>query len=201
MLADHDRVRFWGHVRKTSKCWLWQSTLSKKGYGAFGLGPRTAHKVLAAHRVAWRLTHGDIPMGLQVCHSCDRPSCVRPDHLFVGTAADNSRDMMQKGRDQRNGAKWNARLTAKQVRQIHRATDRQEDTALRFGISSSMVAMIQTGRTWRHLGLPPRYRGNYRKLSASLAQEVRESTGAYALVARQYGISYSYCWRLRNGQR
>jgi len=87
--------RFWEKVEKTDGCWLWTSTLNTWGYGQFQIG-RT--KQYRAHRIAYELTYGPIPAGMHVCHHCDNPRCVRPDHLFLGTHLDNMRDRQAKGR-------------------------------------------------------------------------------------------------------
>ena len=85
---------FWNRVEKTEGCWLWRGSRTTAGYGNVRVGPKNKY----AHRLAWELTNGAIPNGLHVCHRCDNPPCVRPDHLFLGTGKDNARDSMQKGR-------------------------------------------------------------------------------------------------------
>lgn len=86
--------RFWCKVRKTAGCWFWIAARFQQGYGVF----QDEGKALRAHRVSWEMAHGKIPAGMHVLHTCDNPSCVRPDHLFIGTNADNMRDRDSKGR-------------------------------------------------------------------------------------------------------
>lgn len=84
------RERFYDRARRSDGCWSWLGTVDGCGYGRLGS--------VSAHRVAWELHRGPIPVGMCVCHSCDNPSCVNPDHLFLGTHGDNARDMVAKGR-------------------------------------------------------------------------------------------------------
>jgi len=87
--------RFWAKVDRSGDCWVWIGTRWPTGYGQM----RGDGRQLMAHRVAWQIVKGPIPEGLFVCHKCDNPPCVRPDHLFLGTAADNTRDRDVKGRN------------------------------------------------------------------------------------------------------
>ena len=85
---------FWNKVNKTDGCWLWTGHRTTNGYGRLHFDGRG----IQAHRLAWEWTNGPIPEGLRVCHRCDVPNCVNPEHLFLGTQQDNIRDMYAKGR-------------------------------------------------------------------------------------------------------
>ena len=89
-----DLRRFNEKVRKTDGCWLWTASVVSDGYGQMWLG-RT---MVRAHRLSYEIHKGPVPKGLFVCHRCDVPRCVNPDHLFVGTNQDNQRDSASKGR-------------------------------------------------------------------------------------------------------
>lgn len=93
--------RFWKRVQKTDSCWIWTGTKLWNGYGSLSLGRARGFSIDQkhyAHRVSWLIHNGEIPDGIFVCHRCDNPICVRPDHLFLGTPLDNMRDMISKGR-------------------------------------------------------------------------------------------------------
>ena len=95
-LQEKSVKRFWAKVTKSGEdeCWLWSAALNEAGYGVFGVGKQTDK----AHRISYRLTHGEIPKGMFICHHCDVRNCVNPKHLFAGTNRDNVKDMLKKGR-------------------------------------------------------------------------------------------------------
>src|SRR5947207_10424619 len=92
-ITDSDTIRFWKFVKKSDSCWNWISS-TWRGYGIFKIGNKTQK----THRVSWMIHYGPIPDGLFCLHHCDNRKCVRPDHLFLGTAKDNTHDAMNKGR-------------------------------------------------------------------------------------------------------
>ena len=164
--------RFWRHVDKSGGCWVWRGGKDRRGYGLFR-GHRS--KMVRAHRFSWELHNQDvIPEGMLVCHHCDNPPCVRPDHLFVGTVQDNSDDMILKGRSSRcgNSGLQNGSYTRpdkrprgersgvhkvsnEQVRAIRTmwATSELSQTSIGalFGLTGSNVSCIVRRKTWRHI--------------------------------------------------
>lgn len=107
-------TRFWGKAVKGAGCWEWTGDRHPFGYGKMIVAGRKR----LAHRLAWELTHGPIPEGLQVCHHCDNPPCVRPDHLFLGTPADNSADMWRKGRGSKPPSHLGRKLSVERIQAI-----------------------------------------------------------------------------------
>lgn len=143
--------RFWEKVKKSDHgCWEW-TACKVFGYGKIGLG--SGNGSAQAHRVSWEIHFGPIPNGLHVCHRCDNPGCVRPDHLFLGTAADNMRDMTTKGR-RALGPKMRSPLTAEAVSEIVsrvRAGEEQKRLATEYGVSRATVCRIANGLRWAHV--------------------------------------------------
>lgn len=137
--------RFWSQVNKTDGCWEWTGSRMRKGYGNFGVDYR--HE--GAHRFSWRLHFGEIPEGMWVLHRCDNPPCVRPDHLFLGTAQANSDDMVAKGRQKRPRAVVSTGDVA-EIRRLYATGEfSQSQLGNRFGISQTQVGRIVRRVRWR----------------------------------------------------
>ena len=136
-LAD----RFWAKVDKTDTCWVWVgATFRESGYGQIAVGPKKRR----ANRVAWELTYGEIPKGMLVCHKCDNPSCVRPDHLFLGTHRDNCNDMMSKQRCDRV-LSWDL---AKEIRERYAKGEKQNALAKELGVSPAAIWKVVNNKSW-----------------------------------------------------
>lgn len=140
----------WNRARSNTNaggCWLWPFGKDADGYG------QTVHlgRNVRAHRVSWLRHRGDTG-GLQVLHKCDVPSCVNPDHLFLGTQADNMRDRDAKGRTAMGERGGGSKLTVSGVLEIRREIASgadQRGLARRHGIHYTTIRRIATGRTWR----------------------------------------------------
>lgn len=153
------RDRFWQYVNKTEGCWLWTGAKREFGYGVINLGGKHG-KIERAHRLSYEMHVGPIPERAFVCHHCDVPACVRPDHLFLGSVGDNNRDMVAKERHDRvkrpKGMKHGMHvLTDEQVRAIRSAyipgVTTLKDVGQRFGVSLQSVWRIIKGHNWKHL--------------------------------------------------
>ena len=133
-------------------CWEWTAGTFRDGYGAFGLGGRAGGNK-RAHRVSYEFHYGPIPDDMLVCHRCDNRICVNPEHLFLGTSADNLADMTTKGRRARVGhpgaSNPSAKLTADDAAAIRSATSLHwRELAKRYGVGKTTIYGIRSGRLW-----------------------------------------------------
>lgn len=148
------------HHEPTTGCWLWGGCADSQGYGQIRRGP-VRDGVAQATSISLYLHLGIIvPPGMLVCHRCDNPPCVNPDHLFVGTTKDNSADMHRKGRSNilRGSLSPHAKVTEHDVADIRNAYRRGElmkELAATYGIKETTVGHIATGRSWTHVATPP----------------------------------------------
>lgn len=148
--SEAHRARFWSYVVKSDGCWRWTGNKNNKGYGmtrfpSDGSGRRA---MLLAHRVAYELTQGPIPEGLEVCHSCDNPECVRPDHLWLGTRAENTADCREKRRHVYGTRQPGAKLRVADVLQVRSSVASVTTLAAQFGVSVRHVYRVRSGERW-----------------------------------------------------
>lgn len=138
-------------VNEETKCIEWTKYVSKLGYGTV----KHKGKQYPAHRFAWEYKNGPIPEGLFVCHRCDNRKCINLEHLFLGTALDNMRDMIAKGRKVVGvGQKrTDAKLTNEQICAIRTDPRTQKDIAKSYGISQSNVSLIKQRKAWSHVAV------------------------------------------------
>lgn len=163
--------RFWAMVNKHgpihpilgTACWLWTGCKMKFGHGQFNIGN---HEIQLAHRFSYELHYGPIPAGENVCHHCDNPPCIRPDHLFSGTQADNMGDAASKGRTSRLGSgdaaprgsdHWNAKLTEDQVVEILNLRNQglsYAKIAEGYDVIPQYIGELCRGEGWNHIDRP-----------------------------------------------
>ena len=155
--------RFWNKIELAGggECWLWTGATSR-GYGVIWFDG----KYQKSHRVAWQIAHGSIPSGMCVLHKCDVRHCCNPDHLFVGTIAENNADRSAKGRDAaglshgrftrpertpRGERHWNSKLSMNDIREIRQMISRgisQRNIAYEFDVAHSTIGRIYREENW-----------------------------------------------------
>jgi len=149
--ASETEARFFEKVspEPNTGCWLWTAYTKSAGYGQFWYLGRWK----LAHRASYDMFVGKVPDGVLVCHKCDVPGCVNPDHLFLGTHQDNTDDMVRKGRDFHPKGEDNssAKLSKLQVAAIRRDARPQRHIALEYSVSQQLVSQIKTHKVWTHI--------------------------------------------------
>jgi len=143
------RINFDDHVspEPNSGCWLWDGGGKDDGYSQI----KIKQKAVYVHRFAYERECGPIPSGMLVCHSCDVRCCVNPDHLFLGTHADNHADMDRKGRQSKGGKVHTAKLLPEQVWEIRRSTKSSRALAREYGVGQRSILDILQQKSWKHL--------------------------------------------------
>lgn len=139
---------FWNKVKKSDGCWEWQGKRMLSGYGQMMI----SRKYTTTHRFSYELLKGEIPKGLHVCHKCDNPPCVNPEHLFVATASENHLDMWRKGRGQWGQKNGKSILTLNKVRKIRSEYKGERGSitkiANKYGITHSAISNIVNNKSW-----------------------------------------------------
>ena len=155
ILREAVESRFWAKVDKSGDCWEWQGYRLPKGYGriyAFG-------KSWMTHHMSLLLEGSDIPSGMIVCHHCDNPPCVNPDHLFIGTHVDNARDRDKKGRNhvyskeqyramQKKQAKERRRFGKDDIYEIRNSHASSRELGRRYGCDHTLIWQIRNYRVY-----------------------------------------------------
>lgn len=157
-LSEQDR--FWKWVSKMPNgCWRWMGSIKRRKNRPqsewHGQWRNAAGEIELTHRASWRMLVGDIPRGGLILHRCDNPRCVNPDHLFIGTQADNVADMWDKGRARpgksAGESHGRSKLTEQNVREIRVSGDNGSELASRYGVSTSVIYSVLKGTTWKHV--------------------------------------------------
>lgn len=210
-MDDKFKKRYWAKVVKKgpNDCWEWAASVTSEGYGQI----RYQRKMVKAHRIAVMLD-GRNPQGLHVCHTCDNRSCVNPSHLFIGTHADNMRDMVNKGRnangDLRGEDHPNATLTETAIADILVLAEKGNNSthiAKIYGVGRACISDIVRGVNWKHID-----RSNYNLpnnkaptiLSLRQVKTIRKLLAAKELtqeqIAAKFGISRKTVGNIKAGR-
>lgn len=154
--SENDYVRFWSKVALTANqdlCWNWRATKHKKGYGNFWFNGQ----LMRATHISIFYKTGVLPnKGSFACHTCDNPSCVNPNHIFIGTNQDNMNDKVKKGRMSclKGESNPKAKLTeggVREIRYLYNSGLNYPEISTKVGVSRSMVGGIIRGKFWKHV--------------------------------------------------
>lgn len=139
-------------INKETGCWEWTGTCFFSGYARAGLYSRKGKKYSQhANRMSYVVFKGDIPENMYVCHSCDNPKCVNPDHLFLGTPKDNAIDMKNKRRSLSGEKHPNSKLTEHDALEIRKSKRSKEFLSEKYGVSVYTIRDVLIRRTWNHI--------------------------------------------------
>lgn len=206
-------------VVEPNGCWRWTGyapkTGNRAGYGEFDF---KSGKRMLAHRAAFLLLKGQDPGRKLICHSCDRPGCVNPDHLWIGTIAENIADRQAKQRQARGKRNGAAKLTDEQVIAIRSDPRTNREVAVAYGVQENTISGIRLRRLWEHV-LPAstdcpvetwreavkatHVRGEKAgraKLTEADVRAIRASPDGCTKLARKYGVSERSILDITNGK-
>ena len=153
VVEGNEAERFHGKYEKSGDCWIWVAGTRPNAKGTlYGRHYMDNGKSIGAHRFSYMLHHGDIPTGGYICHKCDTPLCVNPDHLFLSDHKGNMEDMVKKGRSYKgSGEKANSsKLTNEQATEIRRSTLSQSKLSKIYNVSQSTISRIKNMETYVH---------------------------------------------------
>lgn len=152
-LSEKQKLIFMGRIKKNENgCWNWIGGKFSSGYGAFSIGGKNK----LAHRISYLMNTGTITNNMSVCHSCDNPSCVNPEHLWLGTAMDNVQDKIKKGRSNPPAGErqWLSKLTGVKIIEIRKKYQSGKFTQKIlgdiYGVGQSNISYV-INKTWKHL--------------------------------------------------
>lgn len=193
-------------------CRVWTMKKSPKGYATL------KHKGvrIPAHRAAFELAHGSIPEGLVVCHRCDNPSCINPDHLFLGTHHDNIKDCISKGRradfsGSSHGASKLDEAAVLAIRTNQSGMSRAQ-LAEHYSVSRAAISDIKSGRSWVHVGGPliakrPNSRGAKgersptAKMTEQMVRSIYSDCRTHKEIAASYGVRKTAVSEIKSGRK
>jgi len=144
------KKRFLSKIYQTDDCWEWTGNTDKDGYGKFWINSLRRNDM--AHRISYQIFIGEIPQGLWVLHKCDNPSCVNPEHLFVGTAKDNSADRDNKGRGISGERVQTHKLIPSDIpviKELYQKGFSQREIGEQFNCSQESISRLLLGKSWR----------------------------------------------------